>query len=73
MIYMRSIEKLDKFTIDRESIIDETRLAKSFTIRHMQFITSDPQERKNQLKNDLKYYFMSDFNQSVGIYSEMKD
>ena len=54
MIYMRSIEKLDKFTIDREAIIDETRLAKSFTIRQMSFITSDPNERKNQLKNDLK-------------------
>jgi hypothetical protein len=33
IIYMRSIEKLDKFNIDREAILDETRLAKSFTIR----------------------------------------
>jgi hypothetical protein len=33
LIYMRSIEKLDKYHIDRETILDETRLAKSFSIR----------------------------------------
>lgn len=54
IIVMRSIEKIDKFSIDREGILDETRLAKSFTTRTFQFITSDPSERKDQLKNDLK-------------------
>ena len=54
MIVMRSIEKLDKFSIDREVILDETKLAKSFAIRTFSFITSDPNERKLQLKNDLK-------------------
>jgi hypothetical protein len=53
LIIMRSIEKIDKFAIDTESVIDETRLAKSFTIRSLQFITSDPSERRNQIKNDL--------------------
>ena len=54
LIIMRSIEKLDKFAIDREVIIDETKLAKSFGLRNFSFITSDPNERKAQLKNDLK-------------------
>ena len=33
LIFMRSIEKIDKFAIDREAVLDETRLAKSFSIR----------------------------------------
>lgn len=51
---MRSIEKIDKFSIDREAIIDESKLSKSFTVRTFQFLTSDPNERKNQLRNDLR-------------------
>ena len=54
MIVMRSIEKLDKLAIDREVILDESKLAKSFVIRTFSFITSDPNERKMQLHNDLK-------------------
>ena len=33
LISMRSIEKLDKFSIDREAIIDDSRLARSFVVR----------------------------------------
>ena len=51
---MRSIEKLDKYSIDREAIIDDSRLAKSFVVREVSFITSDKNERSNQLRNDLK-------------------
>lgn len=50
---MSSVEKLDKFSLDREESIDENRLAKQFTTRSFQFLTSDPSERKDQLKNDL--------------------
>lgn len=50
LIIMRNIEKLDKFSIDREAIIDESRLSKSFTVRTFQFQASDPTERKMQLK-----------------------
>jgi hypothetical protein len=45
MIVMRSIEKLDKFSIDREGILDESKLSKSFTLRTFSFITSDSTER----------------------------
>ena len=41
LLVMRSIERLDKFQIDREAIIDDGRLAKSFVIREMQFIAND--------------------------------
>ena len=54
IIVMRSIEKLDKFAIDRDAVPDETRLAKSFTLRNFSFITNDPRERRNQLVNDLR-------------------
>lgn len=47
ILSMRSIEKLDKYSIDREAIIDDTRLAKSFVVRELSFMTSDPHERKN--------------------------
>eukprot|EP00347_Sterkiella_histriomuscorum_P022490 403338297 len=53
LLTMRSIEKMDKYQIDPEVIIDDTKLAKSFFIRDIQFLTSDPNERKNQLQNDL--------------------
>ena len=33
IIYLRPIDKIDKFVIDRELASDETRLAKSFFIR----------------------------------------
>jgi hypothetical protein len=54
LIIMRSIEKLDKFSIDREVIIDENKLSKSFVTRQFSFITSEANERKIQLQNDLK-------------------
>lgn len=54
LIIMRSIEKLDKFSIDREAIIDENKLSKSFVTRQFSFITSEANERKIQLQNDLK-------------------
>ena len=55
LIVMRSIDKLDKFFIDRSDDIDENLLAKCFTTRSFSFITSDASERRNQLKNDLRY------------------
>jgi hypothetical protein len=54
LVVLRSIEKVDKFQIDRELIIDDTKLAKAFTFREMHFLTSDPVERKNQLANHIK-------------------
>lgn len=33
LLTMRSIEKMDKYVIDREAIIDDSRLAKSFVTR----------------------------------------
>lgn len=53
ILVMRSIEKLDKYQIDPEVIIEDSKLAKSFHVRDIQFLTSDPNERKNQLQNDL--------------------
>jgi len=32
---MRSIEKMDKFSIDREAIIDDSMLARSFVTRDL--------------------------------------
>jgi flagellar biosynthesis regulator FlaF len=54
LVVMRSIDKLDKYFIDRSEEIDENMLAKQFTTRSFSFITSDASERRNQLKNDLK-------------------
>jgi hypothetical protein len=33
LISMISIEKLDKYTIDREAIIDDSRLSRSYVVR----------------------------------------
>jgi hypothetical protein len=53
LIVMRNVDKLDKFSIDRELIADESKLARCFAIRTFSFTPSDPVDRKNQLKNDL--------------------
>ena len=53
LIIMRSIDKLDKFQIEMYETLDESSLAKAFAVRTFQFITSDPNERKKQLKNDI--------------------
>lgn len=53
LIIMRSIERLDKYQIDREAIIDDSRLAKSYVLREFQFMSSDLSEWKNQLSNQL--------------------
>lgn len=57
IIVMKDASKIDKYSIDREETLDENKLAKQFQTRSFQFITSDPGERRNQLKNDLRYSF----------------
>jgi hypothetical protein len=51
---MRQVNRIEKYQVDPEISRDETRLAKAFTIRSLQFISSDPGDRRNQLTNDLK-------------------
>ncbi|CDW90344.1 UNKNOWN [Stylonychia lemnae] len=54
LITLRSIEKMDKISIDREAIIDDSMLARSFITRDMQFLTSEPEKQRDQLLNDLR-------------------
>ena len=54
LVILRSIDALGKYPIDNEGVLDEIKLARSFTLRTFQFAGSEAHEKKLQLLNDLR-------------------
>ena len=70
LIIMRSCSSVEKLSVEFTTDLAESELASRFVFRNFQFMTKDPVERSQQLRNDLLNFYKSDGLMLIGGVQE---